>query len=222
MYNCIECQSLFAFNSILMQKVFSQYKFPWEILPHLNDIISELIREGIEGYRKGTDNILIGRDVKIDDTAKIEGPAIIGNGCDVRHGAYIRGSVLLGDGCVIGNSTELKNSVLMDGVQAPHYNYVGDSILGEGAHLGAGAICSNLRSDKSNVSIKVLGTEILTGLRKLGAILGDHTEIGCGAVLCPGTIVGKETTIYPLTMARGCYQENSIVKKDGSVIQRDK
>ena len=220
MYSALECQSLFAFKSVLMQKIFASYRFPWEILPHIKDIIFDLIRDGISGYRELSSDVLIGEDVRIADTAKIEGPAIIGNGCEVRHGAYIRGNVILGDGCVIGNSTELKNSVLMDGAQAPHYNYVGDSVLGERAHLGAGAICSNLRSDKSNVSIKVLGTEILTGLRKLGAILGDHTEIGCGAVLCPGTVIGKRTAVYPLTLARGIYPSDSIVKSASEITLR--
>ena len=150
-------------------------------------------------------------NVKIAKTADITGPAIIRNNVEIRPGCYIRGSVLIGDECVLGNSSELKNAVLLRHCQVPHYNYVGDSILGNYAHMGAGSICSNLRSDGKAVIIH--GEEdIATGIRKIGAILGDHADIGCGSVLNPGTIIGKNTQVYPLTMARGVYPADSIVK----------
>ena len=146
---------------------------------------------------------------------------MLGHNCTIRHGAYIRGNVILTDGCTVGNSSEIKNSILLDRAQAPHFNYVGDSILGVGAHLGAGAICSNLRSDKNSVTIKTADEAIETGRRKLGAILGDGVEIGCGAVLCPGTVVGKNTTVYPLTTLRGYYPDGCIVKSTYTVIKKD-
>ena len=192
MNNIIKCQDLFTSDSALFKNIFSLYERPWEILPHLRDIIESLIKAGIDGYERIDEWVLIGKGVKISNTAHIDGPAIIGSGTEVRHGAFIRGSALIGERCVIGNSSEVKNSIMMDEACAPHFNYVGDSILGKRAHLGAGAICSNLRSDGKAVRIKLREQEpIDTKLRKLGAILGDGAEIGCGAILCPGTIVGK-------------------------------
>lgn len=220
MSNGVKCQSLFSFNSDLFRKLLSGYIYPWEALPHLKSTIEAMISEGIDGYSLYSEGILVGRGASIDKSAHIDAPAIIGDGTEIRHGAYLRGSVIIGRGCVIGNSSEVKNSIIMDGAQVPHYNYVGDSVLGERAHLGAGAICSNLRSDKGNVSVRCNGESINTGLGKLGAIIGDNVEIGCGAVLCPGTIIGKNTALYPLTMARGYYPADSIVKSDGTVIER--
>ena len=220
MNNDLKCQSLFAFNSILIKKIFSLYQYPWEILPHLKQIIEEVIKEGLDGYTHLAENILVGKGAKIDKNAHIDGPCIIGKGAEIRHGAYIRGSVILGDGCVIGNSSEVKNSIMMKRAQAPHFNYVGDSILGERAHLGAGSICSNLRSDGKNVKIRLENTSLDTGLRKFGAILGDGAEIGCGAVLCPGTVIGKNTTVYPLAMTRGFYPCDSIVKHNGIMVKK--
>lgn len=217
MINNILCQSLFTLDSFLFRSIFNRVTHPWEVLSTLHTIIERLVQDGIQGYHLFSEGVLIGDNVRIADTARIEGPTIISDGCELRHGTYIRGSVILGKGCVIGNSTEIKNSILMDGAQAPHYNYVGDSILGKGAHLGAGAICSNLRSDKKHVVIKVNDFSLDTGLRKLGAILGDGVEVGCGAVLCPGTVIGKNTTVYPLTMARGVYPENCIIKQNDVV-----
>ena len=221
MINALKCQSLFSFNSVYFKSLFSSYEYPWEILSDLKVIIAELAKSRIDGYETLSDGILIGKDVTIDASAHVEAPAIIGHGCKIRHSAYLRGAVILGTRCVVGNSSEIKNSILMDGAQAPHFNYVGDSILGEGAHLGAGAICSNLRSDKQGVKIKAPDGDIETGLKKLGAILGDRAEIGCGAVLCPGTVIGKDGTVYPLTMTRGVYPANCIVKQNGSVTRRD-
>lgn len=186
-------------------------QFPWEILKALPAYINGLIERGLEGYAAFSDGVLMGSGVTVAPTAVIVPPAIIGPDTEIRPGAYLRGNVIIGKNCVIGNSTEIKNAVLLDHVQAPHYNYVGDSILGNGAHLGAGAICSNLKSDKTDVVIHA-ETPYATGLRKLGGLIGDHAEIGCGCVLNPGTVIGKNTCVYPLVSLRGCYPENSIVK----------
>ena len=212
MLNYLKCKELFSFNSVFFQKIFDAFDYPWEILPHLREIIDTIIEQGIDGYDKIGDNVLVGKNVNISKTALIEGPSIIGANTEIRHCAYLRGTVIIGDGCVIGNSTEIKTSVLMNGAQAPHFNYVGDSVLGERAHLGAGVICSNLRSDKHSVTIRTEGKKIDTGLRKFGAILADDTEIGCNTVLCPGTVVGKNAALYPLTLARGYYPPGAIIK----------
>ena len=157
---------------------------------------------------------------KVAPTAYINGPAIIGKDTEVRHCAFIRGNALVGDGAVVGNSTELKNVILFDKVQVPHYNYVGDSILGYRAHMGAGSITSNVKSDKKNVIIKDGTQEIVTNRKKVGAMLGDDVEVGCGSVLNPGTVVGKNSNIYPLSMVRGVVKANSIYKKQGEIIEK--
>ena len=222
MNNLIKCKDLFSFEGGFFQKLFSDYEYPWQILPHIRSIIEVAIREGLEGYSPLSDNVLVGEGVRIDKSASICGPCIIGHRTEVRHGAYIRGAVIIGDDCVIGNSSEIKNSIIMDKAQVPHFNYVGDSILGHRAHLGAGAICSNLRSDKQEVMIRESDRVISTGLKKLGAIIGDGVEVGCGAVLCPGTVICRRSCVYPLTMTRGVYPEDSIIKGDGSVVARHK
>lgn len=212
MNKSVICQELFTFDGDIFKNLFASFEYPWEILPHLKDIVRVLVDSELDGYERVGD-VLIGKEASIAASAHIDGPAVIGAGCEIRHCAYIRGSVILGDGCVIGNSSEVKNSILMDGAQAPHFNYVGDSILGKRAHLGAGAVCSNLRSDGKSVRIKTVnGTSLDTRLRKLGAILGDGVEVGCGAVLCPGTVIGALTDVYPLTVTRGTYPAHSIVK----------
>ena len=220
MNNSLNCKFLFSFSSALFESIFSNFDYPWQIVPHIKEITERMIERGIDGYSLLCDGILIGKDARIAPSALITPPAIIGHNTEIRHGAYIRGSVIIGEMCVIGNSSEVKNSIIMDRSEIPHFNYVGDSVLGEHAHLGAGAICSNLRSDRQAVKIKVGSGYIDTGFRKLGAILGDNVEIGCGAVLSPGTVVGKNTSVYPLTMTRGYYPENSIVKRDDSVVQK--
>ena len=221
MNNSLKCKSLFSFNQDFIENIFSRYKYPWQVIRDLGSIIEEIIAKGLDGYRRMCDGILIGENVQIADSAHIDGPCIIGHSTVIRHGAYVRGSVILGEGSTLGNSSEIKNSIMMKRSQAPHFNYVGDSILGEHAHLGAGAICSNLRSDGQDVRIKIGEEAIKTGMRKLGAILGDGVEIGCGAVLCPGTVIGKNTTVYPLTMTRGYYPNNRIVKQNNSVILKN-
>ena len=220
MNNPIKCQELFTFSNSLFKNLFDAFLYPWEIFPHLSEIIASIIKDGMDGYERLGKDILIGKGVKIAPSAHIEGPAIIGNGAEIRHCAFIRGAVILGEGCVVGNSSEVKNSIMMDGAQAPHFNYVGDSILGAKAHLGAGAICSNLRSDGKPVHIRTPEYDINTELRKMGAILGDYAEIGCGAVLCPGSIIGKSTTVYPLAVTRGVYPDNSIVKDTYTVTKK--
>ena len=220
MNNIIKCQDLFALDGTLFESIFSHYEYPWEILRHLGDIIESLIKAGMDEYERIDEWVLIGKGVQISGTARIDGPAIIGSGTEVRHGAFIRGSALIGERCVIGNSSEVKNSILFNECQIPHFNYVGDSILGYKVHLGAGVKISNLKSDKSNVSIKILNEKIDTGLRKLGAMIGDFTEIGCNAVLNPGTIIGKNTTIYPLSNVRGYVDENSIYKSENNIIRK--
>ncbi len=199
--------------------LFQAAEFPWQVLPELGAYVRELIRNGIDGFTLYREDVLIGAGVKIYPTATIEGPAVIGAGCEIRPGAFLRGNVLTGAGCVIGNSSELKNCVLLDGVQIPHYNYVGDSVLGNRAHTGAGTICSNLKTDGRPVVVHA-DREYETGLRKLGGILGDGADVGCGAVINPGTVIGKGTAVYPLTSLRGVYPANAIVKATKTVVER--
>ncbi len=189
------------------------------MLPLISEYAKKLVERGIEGYTLLTDSVLIGKNVRISDTATIIGPAVIGSGSEVRPGAYIRGAVITGENCVIGNSTEIKNSILLDSVQVPHYNYVGDSILGNGAHMGAGSICSNLKSDKKDIIIRG-ETDYITGLRKIGGILADGADIGCGCVLNPGTVIEKNTSVYPLISLRGVYPSDCIVKSASEIVER--
>ncbi len=202
--------------------------YPWEILPSIADIIREL-GEGLDPdrYEHPAEGIWIAKTATVAPTAFIGAPAIIGENTEVRHGAFIRGSALVGDGCVVGNSTELKNVILFDGVQVPHYNYVGDSVLGYKSHMGAGSITSNVKSDKSLVVVKPSPacapalrdgiTPVETGRKKFGAMLGDFVEVGCGSVLNPGTVVGSHTNIYPLSSVRGVVPSHSIFKSGGDV-----
>jgi len=201
--------------------VFSK-EYPWELLGEIKGYVKSLIEKGLDGYHllEGHDDVLIGEGTVIYPTASITGPAVIGKNCEIRPGAFIRGSVLIGDECVIGNSSEFKNCVMMKHCQSPHYNYVGDSILGNFAHTGAGVICSNLRSDNKPVKIHGSEGDIETGIRKIGAIIGDHGDIGCQSVLNPGTIIGQNTQVYPLTMCRGVYPSDSIVKSTKEVVTK--
>lgn len=216
---CVLNVELFQCENILVKPLFETHVYPWEILPEISKTIVKLIQNGLPGFKKLADDVLVAEDVKIASTATIIGPTIICAGTEVRPGAFIRGNVFIGEKCVIGNSSELKNALLLDHVQVPHYNYVGDSILGNYAHMGAGSICSNLRSDGKNIVIHG-ESEFETGLRKIGAFIGDHGDIGCGSVLNPGTIIGKYTSVYPLTSCRGVYPENSIVKSTHEFVDR--
>ena len=171
-------------------------------------------------YEKRGENVWIAKDAKVAPTAYINGPAIIGKGAEIRHCAFIRGNALVGEGSVVGNSTELKNVILFNTVQVPHYNYVGDSILGYKAHMGAGSITSNIKSDRSPVTVAMEGEKVETGRIKMGAMVGDHVEIGCNSVLNPGTIIGRNSNVYPLSMVRGFVAENSIYKRQGEVVEK--
>ncbi|MBR1968953.1 MAG: UDP-N-acetylglucosamine pyrophosphorylase [Clostridia bacterium] len=215
----MKTQELFDCETPYLKELFLESEYPWEILPKIKGYIKKLIDEGLEGFTEIKENVFVGENVKISPTATIEGPTIIGEGTEIRPGAYIRGNVITGKNCVIGNSTELKSSILLDKVQVPHYNYVGDSILGNHAHMGAGAVCSNLKADGKNVVIHS-DEDYETGLRKIGGILGDNADVGCGCVLNPGTVIGKATSVYPLTALRGVYPENSIVKQADNIVER--
>ncbi len=215
----VKTHDLFDCATSYLVDLFKDAEYPWEMLPKIKDYIKNLIKSGIPGYKEIAEDVLVGENVKIYPTATIEGPTIIGSGTEVRPGAFIRGSVITGENCVIGNSTELKNCVLLNNVQVPHYNYVGDSVLGNYAHMGAGSICSNLKSDKKAVVIHA-DTDFETGLRKIGGILADYADIGCGCVLNPGTIVGKNTSVYPLTALRGVFPADCIVKDLNTIVVR--
>ena len=219
MNKLVKTKDLYASQPEYLVDLFESSEYPWEMLPKIKGYIQALIEKGIPGYTKLSDDVLIGENVKIYPTATIEGPTIIGSNTEVRPGAYIRGSVITGEGCVMGNSSEFKNCVLLDKVQVPHYNYIGDSILGYKAHTGAGTICSNLKSDGKAVVIH--GDEDYeTGLRKIGGILADGADAGCGCVINPGTVIGKGTRIYPLTSLRGVYPAGCIVKATNTVVER--
>jgi NDP-sugar pyrophosphorylase family protein len=215
----VRTKELFASFPAPIAPLLASTEYPWEALPRLKAYLWDLIARGIEGYTKIAEGVLVGENVKIYPTATIEPPAIIGSGTEVRPGAFIRGSFFCGEGCVLGNSSEYKNCILLDKVQTPHYNYVGDSVLGNRAHTGAGTICSNFKADGKNVVVH--GDEDYeTGLRKLGGILGDGADVGCGAVINPGTVIGMRTSVYPLTPLRGVYPADCIVKRADLVVKR--
>lgn len=202
-------------------ELFKKVKYPFEVLPLISDFIKELIKSlDLNVYEKRAEDVYVAKSAKVAPTAYIAGPCIIGENTEVRHCAFIRGSALIGDNCVVGNSTELKNVILFDNVQVPHYNYVGDSVLGYRSHMGAGSITSNVKSDKTLVNVRC-GQEVLkTGLKKFGAILGDCVEVGCGSVLNPGTMIGRNTNIYPLSSVRGTVAKNSIYKSAGETVEK--
>jgi len=197
--------------------IFDGVEYPWEILSTIGEFIKKIAPSLPGRYKMIRKDVWVGEGTVIADTAFIEGPVIIGYNCEIRHNAFIRGKAIIGDKCVIGNATEVKNSFLFNNVQAPHFNYVGDSVMGYKAHIGAGVILSNVRSIPGNVTVRT-GNEIIeTGLRKFSAIMGDKTEVGCNSVLNPGTILGRNTVIYPLTSARGFIPENHVLKNDGTI-----
>ena len=214
-------KDLFECDVPFLKDVFAKSTYPWEILPQIKEIIKKVLAEGLPGYHLLKEGVLVGEDVSIAETATIIAPAIIGSHTEIRPGAYLRGNVITGENCVLGNSSEFKNCILLYHVQAPHYNYVGDSVLGNYAHMGAGSICSNLKSDGKNIVIHG-ETEIESGLRKIGAILGDYADIGCQSVLNPGTVIGQHTQVYPLSMVRGVVPENSIYKAKDNIVIKEK
>lgn len=208
-------------NQTIAESLFENVQYVWEVLPKIKEFIWELAFNLSTDFERVGEDIWVGKGTTIERTAMIHGPVIIGRDCEIRHAAYIRGNVIVGNGVVIGNSAEVKNAILFNGVKAPHFNYVGDSVLGFESHLGAGVILSNLKSTKDNIKIKDSnGEHFETGLKKFGAVIGDKVEVGCNSVLNPGTIIERESIVYPLTFVRGIIPGQSILKNDGSIIQK--
>lgn len=218
-----ECriENLYNLEQTIAKDIFEGVTYPWEVLPKIEEFIISLGKTLDKNeYEEKGENIWIAKSAKVAPTAYIAGPSIIGKNAEIRHCAFIRGKAIVGEGAVVGNSTELKNVILFNKVQVPHYNYVGDSILGYKSHMGAGSITSNVKSDKKLVIVKNGKEQIETGLKKFGAMLGDEVEVGCGSVLNPGTVVGKHTNIYPLSSIRGVVPEHSIYKNQNEIVEK--
>ncbi len=212
---------LFDLEHTIAKDLLSSHEYPWETLKLIKEEILKLAEQLDKNeYKEIKENVWVHNSAKIADSAFIEGPTIIGKDTEIRHCAYIRGSAIVGEGCVIGNSCELKNAIIFDGCQVPHFNYVGDSILGYKAHMGAGSIVSNIKSDKHNVVIKDEEENYETNLRKFGAMIGDYVEVGCNSVLNPGTIIGRDSNVYPTSCVRGTIPEKSIWKNNGKIIAK--
>lgn len=219
--NEMKLEAMLDLEQTIAGKLFEGATYPWEVLPKIGDFITALGSTlSLDDYDKVGDDVWISKTARVAKSAFIAGPTIIGHNSEVRHCAYIRGKVLVGESCVVGNSTELKNVVLFNCVQVPHYNYVGDSVLGYKSHMGAGSITSNVKGDKSLVSVRTSESSIETGLKKFGAILGDHVEVGCNAVMNPGSVIGRNANVYPLSMVRSFVPSNSIYKKQGEVVKK--
>ncbi len=217
----IEIKNLYDLNETIASDLFENATYPWELLPKIHDFILALGETlDLEKFERRGEDIWIAKSATVAPTACLNGPLIIDEEAEIRHCAYIRGNAIIGKGAVVGNSTELKNVVLFNKVQVPHYNYVGDSILGCKAHMGAGSITSNVKSDKGLVKIVTSEGVLETGLKKMGAMLGDNVEVGCNSVLNPGTIVCRSSNIYPVSCVRGVVPENSIYKNSGEVIRK--
>lgn len=214
-------KELYTLEETIAKDIFKGITYPWEVLPKIHDFILALGETlDTSEYEKRGEDIWIAKTAIVAPTAYIHGPVIIGKGAEVRHCAFIRGNAIVGEEAVVGNSTELKNVILFNKVQVPHYNYVGDSILGFKSHMGAGSITSNVKSDKQLATIRTATGVIETGLKKFGAMLGDEVEVGCGTVLNPGSVVGCHTNIYPLSMVRGYIPSHSIYKNQGEVVAK--
>ena len=217
----ITVSKLYDLKETIAAELFDGVRYPWEVLPKIKDFIISLgssLPEDV--YEKRGENIWVAKSAKIAPTACLNGPLIVDEDAEIRHCAFVRGSAIVGKGAVVGNSTELKNVILFNKVQVPHYNYVGDSILGCKAHMGAGSITSNVKSDKTLVVVKGEGISIETGLKKMGAMLGDNVEVGCNSVLNPGTVIGRNSNIYPTSMVRGVIPANSIYKKSTEIVEK--
>ena len=215
-------KELFDLHKSMAGEYLEKYTYPWEVLPHIGEFILSIgARLPEEEYRKLGEDVWIHKSAKLAPSVLMTGPAIICAGAELRHSAFLRGKTIVGEGAVVGNSCELKNVILFNKVQTPHYNYVGDSILGFKSHMGAGSITSNVKSDKTLVKIHAADGDIETGLKKVGAVLGDQVEVGCGSVLNPGTVIGKNTNIYPLSSVRGCVAPGSIYKRQGEVAVKE-
>lgn len=218
-----ECriENLYNLEQTIAKDIFEGVTYPWEVLPKIEEFIISLGKTLDKNeYEEKGENIWIAKSAKVAPTAYIAGPAIIGKNAEIRHCAFVRGKAIVGEGAVVGNSTELKNVILFNKVQVPHYNYVGDSILGYKSHMGAGSITSNVKSDKKLVIVKNGKEQIETGLKKFGAMLGDEVEVGCGSALNPGTVIGKHTNIYPLSSVRGVVPEHSIYKNKNEIVEK--
>ncbi len=217
----LQTERLFDLSYTLASELLRACTYPWEALPKISDFLCALGESlSPEEYDRIGENVWIAKDATVAESASITGPCIIGHNSQIRVNAYIRGSVLVGEDCVVGNSCELKNVILFDRAQVPHFNYIGDSILGYRAHTGAGAITSNVKSDKTPVAIRTENGRLETGLKKCGAFLGDRVEVGCGSVLNPGCVVGRDTVIYPLTSVRGTLPPNSICKSPDCIVKK--
>ncbi len=218
----IRINELFDLSRSEAGEFLSRYEYPWQALADIKDFITEFGKKlNKDEYDEISPDVWIHKTAAVAPTAYIGSPCIIGEGTEIRHCAFIRGSAFVGKNCVVGNSTELKNVILFDCVQVPHYNYVGDSILGYKSHMGAGAITSNVKSDQSLVTVNTVEEKIETGLKKFGAILGDNVEVGCNTVLNPGTVVGKKSNIYPLSFVRGVVPSESIFKTGGIIVKKE-
>ena len=219
--NNAKIENLYDLDKTIAADLFKGHEYPWELLPLIGDFIKELgAKLDPEVYEKRGEDIWVAKSAKVFDSAYLSGPLIIDENAEIRHCAFIRGKAIVGKNCVVGNSTELKNVILFDNVQVPHYNYVGDSILGFKSHMGAGSITSNVKSDKTLVIVKDGEEKIETGLKKFGAMLGDHVEVGCNSVLNPGTVIGRESSVYPTSCVRGVIPAGHIFKDKGNIVKR--
>lgn len=214
-------KNLYTLEETIAADLFQDAQYPWELLPKISNYILELgSKLPKDRYTQIKENVWVANSAKVAPTACINGPAIIDEEAEIRHCAFIRGNAIVGKGAVVGNSTELKNVILFNKVQVPHYNYVGDSILGFKSHMGAGSITSNVKSDKTLVVVKNGEEKIETGMKKFGAMLGDNVEVGCNSVLNPGTVIGRNSNVYPTSMVRGCIPAGSIYKRQGEIAQK--
>ncbi len=213
--------SLYDLTETIVGEYLARYTYPWEALGGIADFIREIGPTlDTDKFEQRGEDIWVAKSAKVAPTASLNGPLIIDEEAEIRHCAFVRGSAIVGKGSVVGNSTELKNVIIFNSVQVPHYNYVGDSILGYKSHMGAGSITSNVKSDKTLVVVKDGSEQIATGLKKFGAMLGDHVEVGCNSVLNPGTVIGRNTNVYPLSMVRGVIPADSIYKKQGEIAEK--
>ena len=216
----LKTRDLYDLDHTIAAKYLEKYEYPWQALKGISELILALGPGLGEEYEEISPSVWVHKTAKIFPSAYLGAPCIIGAGTEVRHCAFIRGSARVGAGCVVGNSVELKNVILFDGVQVPHYNYVGDSLLGDKSHMGAGSVTSNVKSDKSLVVVKNGGEKVETGLKKFGAMLGDFVEVGCNSVLNPGTVIGRHSNVYPPSCVRGMVGEGCIWKNDGTVVKK--
>ena len=214
---------MYDLDHTLASSYLKQFTYPWEALKGIKDLIIEIGSQlSSDEYEEVSEHVWVHKEATVFPSAYLGAPCIIGKGTEVRHGAFVRGSALVGENCVVGNSVELKNVIIFDNVQVPHYNYVGDSILGYKSHMGAGSITSNVKSDKTLVVVKdrINGEQIETGLKKMGAMLGDYVEVGCNSVLNPGTMIGRHSNIYPLSRVRGVVPDHSIFKAEDNIVKK--